>query len=244
MRELTCTVAPSGRDPRGPSRRAWHAGTRSTQDRAARDRRRDHRGRGRRRHRPDRRRQHAARAAGAGRAGRRGRRRRTSACATGWRAAGCALSCAPPDSFSAMSDLKAALDRARGGGPQRHHDKSREQGKLPVRERVARLVDPGSFSRGRAAGQLGAGRLRRRRRGHRHGRGGRPPGGPDGQRPDGQGRLLGPEDGREDHPRPGAGARAPGADDLPGRLGRRAHHRPGADVPRAAAARGGSSTPR
>ena len=45
-----------------------------------------------------------------------------------------------------MSDLKAALDRARGGGPQRHHDKSRDQGKLPVRERVARLVDPGSFS--------------------------------------------------------------------------------------------------
>ena len=45
-----------------------------------------------------------------------------------------------------MSDLKAALDRARGGGPQRHHDKSRDQGKLPVRERVARLVDQGSFS--------------------------------------------------------------------------------------------------
>ena len=38
-----------------------------------------------------------------------------------------------------------ALERARGGGPQRHHDKSREQGKLPVRERVARLVDPDSF---------------------------------------------------------------------------------------------------
>ncbi|MGH2821966.1 MAG: acyl-CoA carboxylase subunit beta [Thermoleophilaceae bacterium] len=44
-----------------------------------------------------------------------------------------------------MSDLKEALERARGGGPQRHHDKSAEQGKLPVRERVARLVDPGSF---------------------------------------------------------------------------------------------------
>jgi methylmalonyl-CoA decarboxylase subunit alpha len=44
-----------------------------------------------------------------------------------------------------MSDLKEALDRARGGGPGRHHDKSREQGKLPVRERVARLVDPGTF---------------------------------------------------------------------------------------------------
>ena len=44
-----------------------------------------------------------------------------------------------------MSDLKEALDRARGGGPQRHHHKSAEQGKLPVRERVARLVDGGTF---------------------------------------------------------------------------------------------------
>jgi acetyl-CoA carboxylase carboxyltransferase component len=44
-----------------------------------------------------------------------------------------------------MSDLKEALERARGGGPQRHHEKSREQGKLPVRERVQRLIDPGSF---------------------------------------------------------------------------------------------------
>ncbi len=44
-----------------------------------------------------------------------------------------------------MSDLKEALERARGGGPQRHHDKSAEQGKMPVRDRVARLVDPGTF---------------------------------------------------------------------------------------------------
>src|ERR671925_1925422 len=44
-----------------------------------------------------------------------------------------------------MSDLKDALDRARGGGPERHHAKSRDQGKLPVRERVERLVDPDSF---------------------------------------------------------------------------------------------------
>src|SRR5918994_2074770 len=47
--------------------------------------------------------------------------------------------------FRRVSDLKEALERARGGGPRRHHDKSKEQGKLPVRERVARLVDPGSF---------------------------------------------------------------------------------------------------
>src|ERR687884_1143805 len=44
-----------------------------------------------------------------------------------------------------MSDLREALERARGGGPERHHEKSREQGKLPVRERVERLVDPGTF---------------------------------------------------------------------------------------------------
>ena len=44
-----------------------------------------------------------------------------------------------------MSDLQQALERAREGGPRRHHDKSAEQGKLPVRERVARLIDPGSF---------------------------------------------------------------------------------------------------
>ena len=44
-----------------------------------------------------------------------------------------------------MSDLKEAIDRARAGGPQRHHEKSEQQGKLPVRERIARLVDEGSF---------------------------------------------------------------------------------------------------
>ena len=42
---------------------------------------------------------------------------------------------------------------------------------------------------------------------------------------------MGPEDGREDPPDPGAGARARAADDLPGRLGGRADHRAGADVP-------------
>jgi acetyl-CoA carboxylase carboxyltransferase component len=44
-----------------------------------------------------------------------------------------------------VKDLREALESARGGGPDRHHEKSREQGKMPVRERVARLVDPGSF---------------------------------------------------------------------------------------------------
>ncbi|MGZ5338613.1 MAG: acyl-CoA carboxylase subunit beta [Thermoleophilaceae bacterium] len=44
-----------------------------------------------------------------------------------------------------MSNLQQALERARSGGPARHHEKSQDQGKLPVRERVSRLVDQGSF---------------------------------------------------------------------------------------------------
>jgi methylmalonyl-CoA decarboxylase subunit alpha len=45
-----------------------------------------------------------------------------------------------------MSDLRAAVERALGGGPDRHREKAREQGKLPVRERVALLLDEGSFA--------------------------------------------------------------------------------------------------
>ena len=45
-----------------------------------------------------------------------------------------------------MSDLEPALDAAYAGGPERHRAKAAEQGKLPVRERVARLLDPGSFA--------------------------------------------------------------------------------------------------
>src|SRR3989454_4325583 len=45
-----------------------------------------------------------------------------------------------------MSDLEQASKRAHAGGPERHQEKSRQQGKLPVRERVARLLDEGSFS--------------------------------------------------------------------------------------------------
>jgi acetyl-CoA carboxylase carboxyltransferase component len=42
--------------------------------------------------------------------------------------------------------LGRALEAALSGGPERHHAKVAEQGKLPVRERVERLVDPESFS--------------------------------------------------------------------------------------------------
>ncbi|MDX6652719.1 MAG: methylmalonyl-CoA decarboxylase subunit alpha [Solirubrobacterales bacterium] len=45
-----------------------------------------------------------------------------------------------------MSDFAKALEAALAGGPQRHHEKTAEQGKLPVRERVALLVDAGSFA--------------------------------------------------------------------------------------------------
>ncbi len=45
-----------------------------------------------------------------------------------------------------MSALSSATERALRGGPERHHEKSKEQGKLPVRERVARLLDPGTFA--------------------------------------------------------------------------------------------------
>jgi acetyl-CoA carboxylase carboxyltransferase component len=43
-------------------------------------------------------------------------------------------------------DLQRAFEAALGGGPERHHQKTAEQGKLPVRERVTRLVDPESFA--------------------------------------------------------------------------------------------------
>ncbi len=42
--------------------------------------------------------------------------------------------------------LDQAAARALAGGPERHREKSREQGKLPVRHRVAMLLDQGSFS--------------------------------------------------------------------------------------------------
>ena len=44
-----------------------------------------------------------------------------------------------------MSELPNAVARAQSGGPERHHAKSLEQGKLPVRDRVARLLDAGSL---------------------------------------------------------------------------------------------------
>ena len=45
-----------------------------------------------------------------------------------------------------MSTLERAAERARAGGPERHHDKSAAQGKLAVRERIALLLDERSFA--------------------------------------------------------------------------------------------------
>jgi methylmalonyl-CoA decarboxylase subunit alpha len=45
-----------------------------------------------------------------------------------------------------VSTLEGASERALSGGPERHHEKAREQGKLAVRERVHLLLDEGSFA--------------------------------------------------------------------------------------------------
>ena len=42
--------------------------------------------------------------------------------------------------------FQRALEAAYSGGPERHHAKTAEQGKLPVRERIERLVDPESLT--------------------------------------------------------------------------------------------------
>jgi acetyl-CoA carboxylase carboxyltransferase component len=47
------------------------------------------------------------------------------------------------DKTEALAD---AARRSLTGGPERHREKAAEQGKLPVRDRVGRLFDPGSFS--------------------------------------------------------------------------------------------------
>src|SRR3954451_638285 len=53
---------------------------------------------------------------------------------------------AAPNRLRVVTDFAQALEAALAGGPQRHHEKTAGQGKLPVRERVERLVDPGSFA--------------------------------------------------------------------------------------------------
>jgi methylmalonyl-CoA decarboxylase subunit alpha len=45
-----------------------------------------------------------------------------------------------------LNDLSGATERALAGGPERHREKAREQGKLAVRDRIALLLDDGSFA--------------------------------------------------------------------------------------------------
>jgi methylmalonyl-CoA decarboxylase subunit alpha len=45
-----------------------------------------------------------------------------------------------------VSVLDDATGRALAGGPEHHREKAVEQGKLPVRERISRLLDDGSFA--------------------------------------------------------------------------------------------------
>src|SRR5437879_1012742 len=49
-----------------------------------------------------------------------------------------------PHGAHTAADVDARLRRARAGGPERARQKLAEQGKLPVRERIARLFDPES----------------------------------------------------------------------------------------------------
>ena len=57
-----------------------------------------------------------------------------------------ALPAGMAESENSEGRLRDASERARQGGPERHRVKSAEQGKLPVRERVALLLDDGSFT--------------------------------------------------------------------------------------------------
>ena len=76
-----------------------------------------------------------------------------------------------------MSSLQEAIERALAGGPERHHEKSREQGKLGVRERIALLLDAWALLGPAGDEQAVEARLQRRhsrrldhggRRSHRH----------------------------------------------------------------------------
>ena len=128
---------------------------------------------------------------------------------------------------------RRALEAALAGGPERHHQKTAEQGKLGVRERVERLVDPESFAEEGLLANWDA----------------------EGLGADGVVTGLATIAGRRvclmaNDPTVKAGSWGPktvekilriqeralaprAADDLPGRLGGRADHRPGPDVPRA-----------
>ena len=136
------------------------------------------------------------------------------------------------DSFRANADaMERQVDELRArtrvlvergaAGEEASVARHRERGKLPVRERIDRLIDPASpfLELSPARGQRHVRRRgARRRHRHRH----RPGRGHDvrhrRQRRDGQGRHLLPDDRQEAPPRPGDRAREPAAVHLPRRL--------------------------
>ena len=123
---------------------------------------------------------------------------------------------------SPTSATRQAAVAGRGaGGDERSIARHRERGKLPVRERIERLLDPGSafleLSPLAATGLYdddapGAGIVTGDRPGRGHDLRRRR------QRRDGQGRHLLPDDGQEAPPRPGDRAREPAAVHLPRRF--------------------------
>ena len=137
-----------------------------------------------------------------------------------------------------VADLRARQDVVAGrgaGGDEASIERHRERGKLPVRERIERLLDPGSAflelspaRRDRALRRRCARRRHRDRhradRGHdlRRRR----------QRRDRQGRHLLPDDRQEAPARAGDRAREPAPVPVPRRLRRRVPAAPGRGLPR------------
>ena len=150
----------------------------------------------------------------------------SGATATGWRRSSPSCATGPP--------------AARQGGGAKYLQRHREQGKLPVRERIDRLLDPGSpflELSPLAAWDLydneapGAGHR------HRHRPGLRPRGADRRQRRDGQGRHLLPDHGQEARARAAGRAAEPPALRLPRGLGRRVPAAAGRGVSRPRALR-------
>ena len=138
--------------------------------------------------------------------------------------------------MSRSDEFKALGAKIKKGGAPKYHEANAAVGKLHCRERIALLCDDGGkdFAEDGLFANADRRRSAGRRRRHRHRTRARAAGGDHGQRLDGEGRIVGGAHRREDHPHPGDGGAAAAAALLPGRLGRRAHHRPDRHVPRAA----------
>ena len=129
--------------------------------------------------------------------------------------------------------VREAGERALAGGPPHHREKAAEQGKLPVRERARAAARRRLVRRGGAARQLGPGRARRRRRRHRRRRAstGRPVA-VMANDPTVKAGSWGPKTVEKIIRIQERALQPADPDGLPRRLGGRADHRSGADVPR------------